>query len=90
MRFNEFIDHIQNEGSVVIARVSSGTYIVGEIAHLVRLNNKSVTIHLELSDENIRIRDNMGMAESMGRFKDVMVLPMRAIDRPNLIEMAID
>lgn len=90
MRFNEFFEIIQDEESVVIARVSSGTSLIGEIAHLVRVNDYSVTVHLELSDTNIRIRDNYGRAESMGRFKDVMVLPFQAINRPGFVEMAID
>lgn len=90
MRFNEFIENIQDEGAVVIARVSSGTGLIGEIAHLVRINDNSVTVHLELSDANIRVRDNQGIAESMGRFKNVVILPFQTINRPGFVEMAID
>lgn len=90
MRFNELFETIQDEGAVVIARVSSGTGLIGEIAHLVRVNDYSVIVHLELSDANIRVRDNQGIAESMDRFKNVEILPFQTINRPGFVEMAID
>lgn len=94
MRFDEFIEHVKDNG-VLVARVSSGRRFCGETARFVRHNfasgyhPESVTIETE-SGRRLRVNNVYGRAVIAGKLgKEHFVASVERMDSEGFFTNAI-
>lgn len=89
MQYSEFIDELENNGTVLVARVSSGHSFCGELASATSITPNYVTLKTT-SGTRVRVKDVYGRCEVAGKYKDYFVASTKRIESPDFFELPVD
>lgn len=89
MKYSEFLNELENNGCILIVRVSSGHSFCGELASATHFGPRYVKLKTK-SGTRVRVNNACGRCEVAGKHKEYFVVGVDRMNDPNFYANTIN